>query len=166
MIGIKWEKRFVSREISLKFQEIQAVGGRGVLGQYKSSLYKMLSTVYPEYNWLPWKFSRTMSGFWKVKENQRNFMEWAAKELKLNDIKDWYKVSHKEISKLGGIMLLKEYDYSLPMLLSNVFPDHSWDIFEFDRLPSDTWDTILQSKDPKKLKKFNCCRYKFKERLC
>jgi hypothetical protein len=57
----------------------------------------MLSTVYPEYQWLPWKFPRITSGFWKVLENQRKFMDWATKELNIKEFQDWYRVTHKVI---------------------------------------------------------------------
>jgi hypothetical protein len=76
-------------------QEIQELGGVGILGNYKNSPLLLISTVYPEYDWLPWKFNVTPHGFWSDKKNQRNFMDWAAKELNYKNKEDWYNISVK-----------------------------------------------------------------------
>jgi hypothetical protein len=51
--------------------------------------------VYPEYNWLPWKFVKSPNNFWDNMQNQRKFMDWASKELKIAEKSDWYKVAEK-----------------------------------------------------------------------
>jgi hypothetical protein len=54
-----------------------------------------LLAVYPEYQWLPWKFDISPRNFWGNVENQRKFVEFAAKQLKIKDLSDWYNVTHK-----------------------------------------------------------------------
>jgi hypothetical protein len=49
--------------------------------------------VYPDYNWLPWKFGKCPANYWDDVKNQRKFMDWAAKELNIKDMSDWYNVS-------------------------------------------------------------------------
>jgi hypothetical protein len=61
--------------------------------EFNNSPYLLLSKIYPEYDWLPWKFNITSNGFWSDKKNQRNFMEWVAKQLQYKDKEDWYNVS-------------------------------------------------------------------------
>ena len=34
--------------------------------------------MYPDYNWLPWRFERVPRHFWEDKKNQRNFLDWFA----------------------------------------------------------------------------------------
>ena len=53
----------------------------------------MLSQVYPDYEWLPWKFDTVPRNFWLDVNNQRKFLEWAGKELKIKDMSDWYNVT-------------------------------------------------------------------------
>ena len=53
----------------------------------------MLCSLYPEYDWLPWKFVNCPRNVWTVEKNQRKFMEWAGNELKIKEMGDWYKVS-------------------------------------------------------------------------
>ena len=61
--------------------------------KYNYSPSQLLKSVFPEYEWLPWKFDKCPQKFWENKGNQRLFMHWAAKELKINDMSDWYKIS-------------------------------------------------------------------------
>jgi hypothetical protein len=55
----------------------------------------LLSSVYPEYEWLPWRFETTPKYFWNDISNQRKFMEWLQKENKFKDLKDWYKITYQ-----------------------------------------------------------------------
>jgi hypothetical protein len=58
----------------------------------------MLATVFPEYEWLPWKLERCPRGFWDDINNQRKFLDWVSKELKIEEFSDWYKVT-KQVYK-------------------------------------------------------------------
>jgi hypothetical protein len=51
--------------------------------------------VYPNYDWVPWKFNRLSSEIWDDKKNHRKFLEWAGKQLKIKEMSDWYNVTHK-----------------------------------------------------------------------
>ena len=73
------------------------VGGGSLLSQYSGSLSKLLSQIYPDYNWLPWKFNKGPHNFWADIKNQRKFLEWAGKELRINDMSDWYKITNKVV---------------------------------------------------------------------
>ena len=66
-----------------------------MLANHTIVLLDLLTVAYPEYDWLPWKFGRTQPNYWNRLENQRKFMDWAGKELKIKDMSDWYNVSMK-----------------------------------------------------------------------
>ena len=55
----------------------------------------MLKSIYPEYDWLPWKFKQVPKGYWDDIANHHKFIEWASKELQIKDKRDWYNVSQK-----------------------------------------------------------------------
>jgi hypothetical protein len=57
--------------------------------------HKLLSSLYPQKEWLPWKFSQLPSNYWDDVNNQIKFMNWAAKELKIKEMSDWYNVTTK-----------------------------------------------------------------------
>ena len=58
---------------------------------YNSSIYKMLSTVYPEHNWKPWSFDSR--GVWKYAETRQDFYENFKKEMNITDMEQWYQIS-------------------------------------------------------------------------
>ena len=93
----------ISNKVSIKFQtnphhqDLQDIGGDSILRHNNFSPFQLLSTAYPDYNWLPWKFQKTPQKFWDNLKNQRNFMEWAGNELKIKEITDWYKITAKVI---------------------------------------------------------------------
>ena len=74
-------------------QDIIKHGGIGLLHHYNHSLVTLLSQVYPETNWIPWKFDKCPQNYWDDINNQRKFMEWAATQLNVKQIQDWYKIS-------------------------------------------------------------------------
>jgi hypothetical protein len=53
--------------------------------------------VYPEHEWLPWRFSKVPNGFWDDIKNQRDFLDWAGKQLNYKNKEDWYKVTKEVI---------------------------------------------------------------------
>jgi hypothetical protein len=60
-------------------------------------LHLFVSKAYPEYEWLPWKFSQVPKEFWGDIQNQKNFVDWVGKKLKYNKKEDWYKLSKEVI---------------------------------------------------------------------
>ena len=70
------------------------MGGQSLLSNYyNNSFHKLLAKLFPEYDWLPWKFNNCTRNFWSDMNNQKKFMEWAGKELGIKEMSDWYKVS-------------------------------------------------------------------------
>ena len=61
--------------------------------QTRNSYVDLLMEVYPEYNWLPWKFVQCPKNYWNDIENVRKYMNWAAIQLNVKDMSDWYNVS-------------------------------------------------------------------------
>ena len=60
----------------------------------KPSFVDLLTQVYPEYDWLPWKFAQCPRNYWNDINNVRKFMNWAAKQLNVKKMSDWYTISH------------------------------------------------------------------------
>ena len=71
------------------------MGGTRLLYLYHNSVSQSLFSAYPEYDWLPWKFGSVPKHFWENAKNQRNFVEWAGKELKIKEMSDWYNVKNE-----------------------------------------------------------------------
>ena len=58
-------------------------------------MFLLLSKVFPEYEWLPWKFLHSPLNFWNDVEWQKKFVNWAGKELNIKEMSDWYKINAK-----------------------------------------------------------------------
>jgi hypothetical protein len=140
----------------LTSQEFVAIGGANILSQSgQKSTFSLLSTVYPEHEWLPWKFSPIPNNFWDDVNNQHKFITWASKHLNIKDMSDWYEVSYKvtpwplpnylfykNFCDLGGSTLLIKYNYSPRMLLSTLYPDYEWLPWKFKKCPASYWDNM------------------------
>jgi hypothetical protein len=70
-------------------------GDKLISGVYHGSVGQLLSTLYPDRDWLPWKFEERLLNFWDDVNNQRKYMDWVAKELNVKEMSDWYKVTQK-----------------------------------------------------------------------
>jgi hypothetical protein len=77
-------------------KDLYKSGAASILNnKHHSSPSSLLSTVYPDYDWLPWKFYTCPRHYWEDIKNQRKFMDWVGKQLSVQDMSDWYNVSFK-----------------------------------------------------------------------
>ena len=120
---------------SIKRKQIADLGGYGLLNKYyKDSLILALKDVYPEFDWKVWRFSNGVTqGFWKEKENRRQFMEWARKELNIEKMEDWYSIKgtpFRELRSASGL-LNNYYNSSLADCLKDLYPEFDWQQWRF-----------------------------------
>ena len=52
-----------------------------------------ITKIYPNYDWIIWKFSKVPNNFWLDKNNQKKYMKWLGEKLNIKTLDDWYKVS-------------------------------------------------------------------------
>jgi hypothetical protein len=102
----------------------------------------LLLSVYPEYEWLEWKFYRAPVGFWHNNKNKRKFLDWAGKQLGINEFSDWYNIPAKDIRELRGTPLDTE---GYLEFLSSAYPEYKWEAHKFKSVTADNWNKILQS---------------------
>jgi hypothetical protein len=124
------------------------MGGGGLLKgpKYNGSPSLLISTAFPEHEWLPWKFDQVPKRFWDDSKNQRKFLDWVAKELNVKDHNDWYKVTHKDIVSLGGSGLLTKHENSHFAMLPKVYPEYEWLPWRFGVCPKNYWDDTKNQK--------------------
>ena len=94
-------------------------------------------SVYPEHDWIIWKFVYVPKKFWENIENQRKYFDWLAKELNVKQPDDWYKVTLSHVDEFHGSGVLDYYSGSLIKALSFVYPHHSW---QEKRVPNGYWN--------------------------
>jgi hypothetical protein len=87
-------------------KDFHDIGGYNVLQQkYNASISQLLYQLYPDFEWLPWKLANCPKNYWDDMKNQRKFMDWAGKELKIKEMSDWYNVTQKvEVTSVVGLI--------------------------------------------------------------
>ena len=114
--------------------------GRSLLLKYKGSPYEVLRTIFPNLEWLPWKFDVTPKGYWKDKANQRRYLDWLGVQLGFNSRDDYYKIHERDIrSYFGGSLLEKYYQGSPTALVMGVYDDYPFLTWRFSQVPVGFW---------------------------
>jgi hypothetical protein len=112
----------------------------------------MVSTIYPDYDWMAWKFARVPCRFWQPFENHKKYTKWLETQLNIKQLSDWYNITfsvtpsaillliYKDVAKVGGASLLaSKYGNSIAALLVAVYPDYNWLPWKFERAPRNFW---------------------------
>jgi hypothetical protein len=76
--------------------------GNAILMEHKYSLIKMLSSVYPDHVWHPWLFRQVPAGFWEVRENVVQYVEWLGDQLGVKQPEHWYDVTVEDFKRHSG----------------------------------------------------------------
>jgi len=71
-------------------EKLKENGGVSLFNLYSCSMYELMSNVYPEYDWLPWKFPNTRKLLWKDMEALRKAVNYVEKSLGFKTREDWY----------------------------------------------------------------------------
>eukprot|EP01114_Cavostelium_apophysatum_P017812 TRINITY_DN5375_c0_g1_i1.p1 TRINITY_DN5375_c0_g1~~TRINITY_DN5375_c0_g1_i1.p1 ORF type:complete len:517 (-),score=158.27 TRINITY_DN5375_c0_g1_i1:2205-3755(-) len=123
-------------------------GGQHVLSQYDNSMQQMISSVYTEKKFQPYRFEFVESGYWKDKTNHRKFFEDLAAHLAIKHHEDWYRVQKKDIVEFGGSSLVGSYYGDSPSkAIMAVFPEVAWQPWKFSKMPNHFLDEDTHAKE-------------------
>jgi len=100
-------------------------GGSGLLRKHGGSMFTLLSAVYPEVDWLPWKFKILPVHSWKDTNILHKAVKFLEKELKIKAPDDWYRVTVAQITE-HGLARFFEMNGGLKGVLGKVYPEVSW----------------------------------------
>ena len=123
--------------------------GCGLIGnKYNGSPYLLLKSIYPEYDWLPWKFTSTPQNYWNNIENQQKYTKWLKDTLEYKSMEDWYNISYEIIKRnYGSGLVAHKYNGSPYLLLKTVYPDYDWLPWKFHSgVPQNYWEDIENHK--------------------
>jgi len=84
----------------VKSKDFLENGGQGIMKRYGHSIFLILSDHYPEYEWLPWKFSHSPKNLWKDETVIRKAIAFVQKELKV-PYDDLHRVTNLQLRDLG-----------------------------------------------------------------
>lgn len=143
---IKNQKKYIdwlAEELNIKTFEdwysinryhILSKGGSRLLNFYNGSVYKIVQSIYPEFEWKPWLFEHTPELFWNSNNSVKNYISWLEQKLHIKTLDDWYNISSTDISKYyQGSTLLKKYG-GFKSFLMHCYPEYNWNISLFDNI--------------------------------
>lgn len=105
--------------------------GSTLLRLFGGSPYKMLKALYPEHSWQPHLFKTSPRSYWETNRPAiENFFNFAAEQCGVTSLDDWYRVSLKQLKRLGGFQMIMR-NGGLFTVLSALYPDHKWDASKF-----------------------------------
>ena len=125
-IGKKLEYKSMDDWYNLTKGHIIENGGGTLLEKYNGSPSKLLMSVYPEYNWILFKFDTVPKNYWDDINNQKEYLDWLGNQLNYKSMDDWYKIRGKDIEENGGKGLLSKFNCSPTSLLKSAYPNHIW----------------------------------------
>jgi hypothetical protein len=114
--------------------------------EFGNSLVAALKWIYPEHNWLPWKFIRVQRSFWEDYNHQREFLDVLGSKLGYSQLDDWYNVRAEDIVVAGGESLLRKYNGAVMKLLQSVYT-HPWIVWKFKIIPHGFWDSLQKQRE-------------------
>lgn len=94
---------------------------------------KVLKEAYPELDWSSTAISKKSTDFWKVKENQKQFLEDFARRNSVMVPEDWINVRRKDFIRQGGLSILLHNGDTLYETLKSNFPDENWELLKVKR---------------------------------
>eukprot|EP01122_Echinamoeba_exundans_P005105 TRINITY_DN15281_c0_g1_i1.p1 TRINITY_DN15281_c0_g1~~TRINITY_DN15281_c0_g1_i1.p1 ORF type:complete len:579 (-),score=58.97 TRINITY_DN15281_c0_g1_i1:528-2264(-) len=121
---------------------IEENNGLSMLIYHDQSAQKVLRFAFPDHDWLPWKFQNRSKNVFSDLNVLKQFMDWISKQLDISDFSGWYRVTSKDVRKVGGkaeIWGRKKLYKTLPEVLRAVYPHHTWLEWKFASVPPAWW---------------------------
>ena len=134
------DKKFNSPDDYYKITStmIKDNGGGTLLSSHYDSVFSLVSSTFPEYEFYPWLFPRIKRGFWKSKKNRRWYLDWFGQKMGYKKQSDWYSIKQDDINFYSGGRLLTQYRY-LSQMVTELMPQYDWKPWLFDRIPQGLW---------------------------
>ncbi len=128
-------------------------GGAALLDRYGHSVYTMIQTLYPEYDWKVWRFKHgrdeSKYDYFADMDNQRKYLEDVGMELGVTKMEDWYGITMKDVLKKGmqsATFLNEYYQGSLIKALQTIYSHYPWQEWRFGRVSKHFWNDISNQK--------------------
>jgi len=144
--NVRWYMAWLENELQLKNLEEwyrvkreDFIYGESLIVHHYGEYQHLIMENYPEYNWLPWKFSKVSAGYWNSRENCTKYMKWLEEKLEIKDDNDWYNFNTIDIKKLGGTYIDKCHSGSYISMIKQYKPDVNWLEWRFDKTPNGFW---------------------------
>eukprot|EP01122_Echinamoeba_exundans_P002218 TRINITY_DN12180_c0_g1_i1.p1 TRINITY_DN12180_c0_g1~~TRINITY_DN12180_c0_g1_i1.p1 ORF type:complete len:350 (-),score=32.11 TRINITY_DN12180_c0_g1_i1:5-1054(-) len=100
--------------------------------KYGNSLRRALAAVYPEHEWLEWRFQRSSPSWLSSPVTALRCLEWLGKQLGVQSLEGWYSVSKTDVLQHLGEFKRGKKVLVLADLVQLAYPNHDWLEWKFD----------------------------------
>jgi hypothetical protein len=129
MIGVKGNDLSPWYKVDLKtFRKFAR--GEKLLPYYKTSMYRLLKAIYPDYEWIPWKFKVMPTVTSSDRVMVQKALKYIETECKLTKSEDWYDISVSKLKELRIWGLIKKLG-GLYETLSEFRSEFKWEEEKF-----------------------------------
>mmetsp|Transcript_20022 Transcript_20022/g.22278 ORF Transcript_20022/g.22278 Transcript_20022/m.22278 type:complete len:688 (-) Transcript_20022:161-2224(-) len=128
---------------------LHRIGGGQILQKYDGDLCAALQAVYPDHEFVPWKFRRTTKGLFTNIDVVVEFLKWAEKDLEIDDPEEWYRISRSQWDEIGGGALWTTYRQNLFKAFDILYPEHEFSEEEFRTRVKKSTQRLLCKKTQK-----------------
>jgi hypothetical protein len=102
-------------------------GAATLLTMYGDSPYSLLSSVFSEHEWQPWKFPNHVTDWmWSDDSALKKVAAFVESSLNITDPQGWYRISKTQLQDLGLESFLKSGSHMV-RLLKAVYPHLEWE---------------------------------------
>lgn len=120
--------------------------GDTLLSLYNNSPAQLITDVFPNHNWIIWKF-KLASNYFNDMQNQKRYMDWLGSKLNYNNKSDYYNLKLSDFTTHYGDKLLMKYNNSPSRVVSHVYSDHDWKGWLFSEASNLFWKDDQNVKD-------------------
>ena len=126
---------------SIRQRHFKMNRGGGLLAHaYGFSVFRAVQELFPDAEWLPWKFGGVPQRFWQNEQNRRWYLRWLGLELGYRQPGDWYSVRKRDFYRHHGGGLLANYFADSPQqALHELYPDFDFKPWLFHSVPQNFW---------------------------
>jgi hypothetical protein len=137
------ELNFKSMEdwYKITLQDFKRNGAAFLVNVHQGSFINLLQSVYPKHDWKPWKFDIVPRGFWSSSQHRRNFVDDFARTIGVSNLDQWYSLTSDRFKQTKLASMLTVTKLSLPHAIMDVYPEHEWEPWRFNRLPGSWWES-------------------------
>jgi len=86
---------------NLTIKDFVAHGGRSLIIRFNNRPSALLRAVFPEYDWLPWRFKYTPARSYEDPVVMKKAIAFVERELKLREVSEWHRVTLPKLRALG-----------------------------------------------------------------
>lgn len=98
----------------------------------RCSFISLISIIYPNYEFITYKFKQSPHGYWNDSNNRKNYLKDLFNHKGFTEITDWYSITYQDFLDFYGSGLIDKYGSCYKkILMENI--EYEWDEKEFTK---------------------------------